>query len=145
VVTAPSGVTIETGDGTQIAAITDGGRTTTVTVGSEPSRTRTRNGTVVPATATTVRVEDDDGFAYATGDADERIASVRAMARNAPAAAAAQGLARFAFGDPDERVQRAAVDELEKLGTRAAEDQLERIARDHPRRSIRARAAAAMR
>jgi len=109
---------------------------TTITVNGSATTITTSNG------ATT---RDQDGFAYATGDVPGRIAAIRQMARSAPPAAAAQGIGRLAFNEQDERVQRAAVEELARLGTRAADEQLRHIAREHPRSSIRARAAEALR
>jgi hypothetical protein len=96
-------------------------------------------------TATTVTAQDGNGYAYATGDVPGRIAAIRQMARNAPPEAAASGIGRLAFAEGDVRVQRAAVEELHRLGTRAADEQLRRIAREHPRASIRAKAAEALR
>lgn len=88
---------------------------------------------------------DGEGYAYATGDAAGRIDAIRAMARYAPADAAAQGIARLALEDRDERVQRAAVDALAGLRGSARDQQLRRIARDHRSAEIRRRATAALR
>jgi beta-lactamase regulating signal transducer with metallopeptidase domain len=99
--------------------------------------------TIVSGDGETTR--DRDGYAYLTGDTDGRIEALRAMARNAPPAAAAASLGRLAFSEDDARVQRAAVEELARLRTRAATRQLGRIARGHPRSAIRAQAAAALR
>jgi len=88
---------------------------------------------------------DDGGYAYATGDAAGRIESIRAMARYAPADAAAQGIARLALEDADARVQRAAIDALAGLRGAERDRQLRRIARQHRDTEIRHRAAAAMR
>ncbi len=90
-------------------------------------------------------VQDGRGYAYATGDVEGRIESIRAMARYAPAAAAAQGIAGLALGDGDPRVQRAAVDALAGLRGAARDQQLRRIAREHRSAEIRQRAAAAVR
>jgi len=68
-----------------------------------------------------------------------------AITRNAPPAAAAQALGRFAFGDPEPRVQRAAVEGLAALRDRAGIEQLRRIAREHPSAAIRRRAAETLR
>jgi hypothetical protein len=83
--------------------------------------------------------------ALLTGDQNSRIGSLRAMAENAPPRAAAVGIGQLAFSEDNESVQRAAVDELARLRSRAATEQLRRIAREHPSASIRARAAAALR
>jgi hypothetical protein len=71
--------------------------------------------------------------------------SAMAALHRAATRPAAQGIGRLAFTEPDERVQRAAVDELARLRTREATKQLERIARSHPNATIRARAEAALR
>jgi hypothetical protein len=114
------------------------GATTVVEVQSGGSAT-----TITAWDGATTR--DRDGHAYLTGDAQGRIEALRAMARNAPPAAAAASLGRLAFTEDDARVQRAAVQELARLRTRAAVKQLGRIARGHPRSAIRAQAAAALR
>jgi beta-lactamase regulating signal transducer with metallopeptidase domain len=162
--------TVVTGSGQHAVAVRAGGsgEATTVTVGGQASEPvyvvdgvvvasgegGSRASTVTAAvggSATTITAEsgattrDRDGFAYTTGDVPGRIAAIRQMARSAPPAAAASGIGRLAFSEEDERVQRAAVEELARLGTRAADEQLRRIAREHPRSSIRARAAAALR
>lgn len=135
------------GEATTVRAVTSSSTTTveagpggwTVTTG-EPG-----------GPATTIRAWDGsttrgrDGFAYATGDVEGRIASVRAMARNAPPEAAAEGLARLAYTDDDVRVQRAAVEELGRMRTRESLKQLGRISRRHPDAGVRAQAAAALR
>jgi beta-lactamase regulating signal transducer with metallopeptidase domain len=125
-------------DGVVVAGGEGRARTSTVTatIGGSATTITTENGAAT---------RDRDGFAYTTGDVPGRIAAIRQMARSAPPAAAASGIGRLAFSEEDERVQRAAVDELARLGTRAADDELRRIAREHPRSSIRSRAAAALR
>ena len=97
-----------------------------------------------------VVMEDQDGYAYLTGDERERRRSVEQLARNAPPHAAAEALERIAFGDPSERVQREATEALggilecrREACAEAAPEVcriLEQIAREHPRRSIRAQA-----
>jgi hypothetical protein len=140
----PSTVTVTSADGqaSTVSVAGRGSQVTTVTTSEygEAIRGQARSG----GSATTVG-RDNEGYGYATGDVPGRIAAIRQMARNAPPEAAAQGIGRLAFGDEDARVQRAAVDELERLGTRTAKDQLRRISRDHPSREIRARAADALR
>ncbi len=94
----------------------------------------------------TVTITDGEGgYTYSSGDPDGRIESIRSMARYAPAEAAALGIARLALGDPDARVQRAAVDALRSLRGTARDQQLRRIAREHRSADIRQRAAAALR
>jgi hypothetical protein len=88
---------------------------------------------------------DASGSAMVSGDVPGRVASVWAMARNAPPAAAAQGLGRLAFADPEPRVARAAVQALASLAAPEAIPALERIARDHPNAAIRREARAAAR
>jgi len=136
------------------AVSANGSGQTAVAVTAAPVRGRAITSTVDAAGgrgATTVTGWDgattraQEGYAYTTGDVPGRIAAIRQMARNAPPTAAAQGIGRLAFTEEDERVQRAAVDELARLRTRAADEQLRRIAREHPRSSVRARAAAALR
>ena len=97
-----------------------------------------------------VVMEDEDGYAYLTGNERERRRSVEQLARNAPPHAAAEALERIAFGDPSERVQREATEALggilecrrEACAEAALEvcRILERIAREHPRRQVRAQA-----
>ena len=120
-------VTTWNGDGTVRGQAWSGGASTTI-AGWDGATTR-----------------DREGYAYTTGDTQGRIAALREMARNAPPEAAARGLGRLAFSEDDEEVQSAAVKELAKLRTRAAQAQLQRIARDHPSRAIRAQASAALR
>ena len=94
----------------------------------------------------TVTIADDEGgYTYSSGDPEGRIESIRSMARYAPAEAAALGIARLALGDPDARVQRAAVDALRSLRGADRDRQLRRIAREHRSADIRQRAAAALR
>lgn len=88
---------------------------------------------------------DAGGYAYALGGAEERIATMGMIARQAPPAAAAQALARFAFADPEPRVQREAVEALARVDGSTATAQLRRIARDHPSAAIRSRAAEMLR
>ena len=88
---------------------------------------------------------DAGGYAYALGGVEERIATMEMIARQAPPAAAAQALARFAFADPEPRVQREAVEALARVDGSTATAQLRRIARDHPSAAIRSRAAEMLR
>jgi hypothetical protein len=88
---------------------------------------------------------DGGGYAYALGGPEERIATMRQIARQAPPAAAAQALARFAFDDPDPRVQREAVESLALVRGRSGSDQLRRIAGEHPSAAVRRRAAEMLR
>jgi hypothetical protein len=138
-----------TGEATTVRAVSSSGAATTTVVQGSGGWTVT---TGEPrGSATTIRAWDGaatrerDGYAYATGDVEGRIAAVRAMARNAPPDAAAEGLARLAYTDDDVRVQRAAVEELGKMRTRQSVKQLGRISRRHPDASVRAQAAAALR
>jgi beta-lactamase regulating signal transducer with metallopeptidase domain len=126
--------------GTVTVTSADGQATTVTTRDGGTIRGQARSGG-----ASTTVARDDQGYAYSTGDVPGRIAAIRQMARNAPPEAAAQGIGRLTFGDEDVRVQRAGVDELERMGTRTAREQLRRISRDHPSREIRARAAEALR
>ena len=112
---------------TTVVELHSGGGATTIT-GWDGATTRSR-----------------DGYAYLTGDTEGRIEALRAMARNAPPEAAAEGLARLAFSEDDARVQRAAVEELSRLRTRTAAKELGRISRRHPSAAIRAQAEAALR
>jgi len=169
-VAAARSTNVVTGSGQHAVIVRTGGsgEATTVTVGGQasepvyvvngvavasgegPARASTVTATI-GGSATTITTENGattrgrDGFAYTTGDVPGRIAAIRQMARSAPPAAAASGIGRLAFSEEDERVQRAAVEELARLRTRAADEELRRIAREHPRPSIRAQAAAALR
>jgi len=131
---------VAVGGGVARTAVSAHGRAITSTVDAAGGRGAT---TVTGWDGATTRAQE--GYANTTGDVPGRIAAIRQMARNAPPTAAAQGIGRLAFTEEDERVQRAAVDELARLRTRAADEQLRRIAREHPRSSVRARAAAALR
>jgi len=94
---------------------------------------------------TIVISEGGGGYAYATGDAEGRIEAIRAIVRNAPADAAAQGIAGLALSDGDPRVQRAAVDALAGMRGTVRDQQLRRIIREHRNVEIRQRASAALR
>ncbi|HEX8905028.1 MAG TPA: HEAT repeat domain-containing protein, partial [Longimicrobiaceae bacterium] len=118
-----------------------GGRTVTVNQSNTFTHTATGRG----GNEDVVYSGGSGGFVYATGNAEERIASMREMARNAPPAAAAAALGRFAFADPEPRVQREAVEALATIRHAAATEQLRRIARDHPSAAIRRRAAEMLR
>ncbi|MFL5383619.1 MAG: M56 family metallopeptidase [Longimicrobiaceae bacterium] len=141
-----------TGEATTVRAVSSSGAsTTTVNAGGGQAVTTTVATGAARGSATTIRAwdgsttRDRDGFAFATGDVEGRIEALRAMARNAPPEAAADGLARLAYSDEDVRVQRAAVAELARLRTREAAKHLGRISRRHPDASVRAQAAAAIR
>jgi len=94
---------------------------------------------------TIVISEGGGGYGYATGDAEGRIAAIRAIVRNAPGDAAAQGIAGLALADGDPRVQRAAVDALAGMRGTVRDQQLRRIIREHRNVEIRQRASAALR
>ena len=139
------------GEATTVRAVSSSGARATTVSGSGGWATTTVTTGEPWAPATTVRgwngaaTRDRDGYAYATGDVEGRIAALRAMARNAPPEAAANGLARLAYADDDVRVQRAAVEELGKMRTRESVKHLGRISRRHPDASVRALAEAALR
>ncbi|HYH82063.1 MAG TPA: M56 family metallopeptidase [Longimicrobium sp.] len=137
------GCTVRLNDGAGVVRTTSTGtQYTRAAAGSAPATWRATGeagDTITLVTAT------GGGYAYATGDADGRIASIRAMARYAPADAAAQGIASLALGDADPRVQRAAVDALAGLRGTARDQQLRRIVREHRSGEIRQRATAALR
>jgi HEAT repeat protein len=134
----------------------EGRASTRVAVSTGRPATATGRSASPRSTTTTITTEGDGsgsvtisgdagGYAYALGNAEERIATMGVIARNAPRAAAAQALARFAFDDPEPRVQREAVEALATVGGASATAQLQRIARDHPSAAIRRRAAEALR
>jgi hypothetical protein len=152
VTTGPVRTTARARTGTTVrASSASGASTTTVNTGAGQAVTTTVATGAARGSATTIDAwdgstpRDRDGFAFATGDVEGRIAALRAMARNAPPEAAADGLARLAYSDEDVRVQRAAVEELGKMRTRESVKQLGRISRRHPDASVRAQAAAAIR
>jgi len=82
-----------------------------------------------------------NGFAFLTGTGEERRASVEALARNAPPAAAAQALERLAFQETDPEVQREAAESLAGLPNEAGLQGLLKIARAHPGEEARREAA----
>ncbi|HEX6751813.1 MAG TPA: M56 family metallopeptidase [Longimicrobium sp.] len=131
--------------GTDVQVSTSAGATT---IGYRTGAADARGGTVGYVSGSgerTVLASDPQGYAYALGDVPERIRLMGMIGRNSPAAAAAQALGRFAFADPDARVRRAAVDALAEIRGRERDEQLRRIARDHPSASIRRRASEALR
>ncbi|HEX8213045.1 MAG TPA: M56 family metallopeptidase [Longimicrobium sp.] len=83
----------------------------------------------------------ENGFAYLTGTGEERRASVEALARNAPPAAAAVALERLAFQETDPEVQREAAESLAGLPNEAGLQGLLKIARAHPGEEARREAA----
>ncbi len=82
-----------------------------------------------------------NGFAYLTGTGEERRASIEAIARNAPPAAAAEALERLAFQETDPEVQREAAESLSGLPNEAGLPGLLKIARAHPGEETRREAA----
>jgi beta-lactamase regulating signal transducer with metallopeptidase domain len=150
ITTAGSGdaVTVNTSAGNHVTASTRGDAVTVNTSGGNVVTTSARRGAVTVNSSggsSTVVNADGRGYAYADGDAESRIASMRELARNAPPSAAAQALARFAFGDPSSRVQREAVEALATVRGSEARAQLGRIAREHPDAALRRRAAELLR
>ena len=85
----------------------------------------------------TTRNAEPDGFAFVTGEGESRRAAVRAMARNAPEAAAIAGLERIAFEDSDAQVQLEATRELAKFTNITAIRALRRITLEHPSAAVR--------
>jgi HEAT repeat protein/beta-lactamase regulating signal transducer with metallopeptidase domain len=82
-----------------------------------------------------------NGFAFLTGTGEERRASIEAIARNAPPAAAAAALERLAFQETDPEVQREAAESLSGLPNQAGLAGLLKIARAHPGEEARREAA----
>ncbi|HSU15536.1 M56 family metallopeptidase [Longimicrobium sp.] len=139
------------GHGTNVSAQVGGdrvectGESCTLTVAGEKGSGRATVSWTSGPGGRPVFSADAVGYGYTTGDVPERLAAMDAITRDAPPAAAAQALGRFAFGDPEPRVQRAAVEGLAALRGRAGAEQLRRISREHPGAAIRRRAADALR
>jgi HEAT repeat protein/beta-lactamase regulating signal transducer with metallopeptidase domain len=110
---------------TEIELDCTGGTCTMIEEWKKPARART----------------GENGFAYLTGTGEGRRASVEALARNAPPAAAAQALERLAFQETDPEVQREAAESLAGLPNDAGLPGLLKIARAHPGEEARREAA----
>lgn len=92
-----------------------------------------------PDLVTPAQPERSRGFAFVTGEGSERVGAIKALARSAPAKAAAFSLETLAFQESDQESMLAAVRELEYLGDPGLSGII-RVARTHSALSARRQA-----